>query len=155
MPCWPRFVSPDVVGGAFRFKIRDPFPGRWLVESTTNLRSRLWQMPYGDQALFVRRWAFDELGGFPDLPIMEDYEFVRRLRTLGQLALLEAPVLTSGSPLATPRLPAHHADQQARHPRLSLRRVAGQAGGAVSRAESAPDKRIWQRPCNQVQEHRI
>ncbi len=86
---------PDVVGGAFRFKIRDPFPGRWLVESTTNLRSRLWRMPYGDQALFIRRWAFDELGGFPDLPIMEDYEFVRRLRRLGKLALLEASVLTS------------------------------------------------------------
>ena len=86
---------PDVVGGAFRFKIADPFPGRWLVESTTNLRSRLWRMPYGDQALFVRRCAFEELGGFPDLPIMEDYEFVRRLRRLGKLALLDTAVLTS------------------------------------------------------------
>ena len=87
---------PEVVGGAFRFRIRDRFPGRWLVESTTNLRSRLWRMPYGDQALFVRRWAFNALGGFPDLAIMEDYEFVRRLRRLGKLALMEAPVLTSG-----------------------------------------------------------
>jgi rSAM/selenodomain-associated transferase 2/rSAM/selenodomain-associated transferase 1 len=86
---------PDVVGGAFRFRLRDPFRGRWLVEGTTNLRSRLWRMPYGDQALFVRRWIFDELGGFSDLPIMEDYEFVRRLRRIGKLALLEAPVLTS------------------------------------------------------------
>jgi rSAM/selenodomain-associated transferase 2/rSAM/selenodomain-associated transferase 1 len=88
--------QPDIVGGAFRFKIRDPFRGRWLIERTTNLRSRLWRMPYGDQALFVRRWAFDELGGFPDLPIMEDYEFVRRLRRLGRLAHLDAAVLTSG-----------------------------------------------------------
>lgn len=87
---------PDVVGGAFRFRITDPFPGRWLVESTTNLRSRLWRMPYGDQALFVRRWAFDELGGFPELPIMEDYEFVRRLRRLGRLALLNEAAVTSG-----------------------------------------------------------
>lgn len=87
---------PDVVGGAFRFRIDDPFPGRWLVESTTNLRSRLWQMPYGDQALFVRRSAFEELGGFPDLPIMEDYEFVRRLKRVGRLALLNETVLTSG-----------------------------------------------------------
>lgn len=86
----------DVVGGAFRFKIGNSFPGRWLVESTTNLRSRLWRMPYGDQALFVRRWAFDELGGFPDLPIMEDYEFVRRLRRLGRLVLLNEAVITSG-----------------------------------------------------------
>lgn len=87
---------PEVVGGAFRFRIADPFPGRWLVESTTNLRSRLWQMPYGDQALFVRRCAFEELGGFPELPIMEDYEFVRRLRRLGRVALLNEAVLTSG-----------------------------------------------------------
>lgn len=88
--------SPDIVGGAFRFRIADPFPGRRLVESTTNLRSRLWRMPYGDQALFVRRWAFDELGGFPELPIMEDYEFVRRLRHLGRLAILNEAALTSG-----------------------------------------------------------
>ena len=88
--------QPEVVGGAFRFKVRDRFPGRWFVESTTDLRTRFWQMPYGDQALFVRRWVFDAVGGFPDLPIMEDYEFVRRLRRLGKLALLDAPALTSG-----------------------------------------------------------
>ncbi len=87
---------PDVVGGAFRFGITDAFPGRRLVESTTNLRSRFWRMPYGDQALFVRRWAFDALGGFPELHIMEDYEFVRRLRRLGRLTLLNEAVLTSG-----------------------------------------------------------
>ncbi len=90
------FRAPKVVGGAFRFAIADPFPGRWLLQASTNLRSRLWGMPYGDQALFVRRWAFAELGGFPELPIMEDYEFVRRLRHLGDLALLDAAVLTSG-----------------------------------------------------------
>ena len=87
---------PDVVGGAFRFRIADPFPGRRLVEYAANVRSHLWRMPYGDQALFVRRWAFDELGGFPELPIMEDYEFVRRLGRLGRLALLNETVLTSG-----------------------------------------------------------
>jgi rSAM/selenodomain-associated transferase 2 len=87
---------PGVVAGAFSFKIRDSFPGRRLVENATNLRSRFWRMPYGDQALFVRHWAFAEAGGFPDLPMMEDYEFVRRVRRLGDLAVLDAPVLTSG-----------------------------------------------------------
>lgn len=87
--------QPDIVGGAFRFRITEPVPGRRLVESSTNLRSRFLRMPYGDQALFVRRWAFDDLGGFPELPIMEDYEFVRRLRRLGRLALLNEAVLTS------------------------------------------------------------
>ncbi len=88
--------QPAVVGGAFGFRIRDAFPGRWLVEWTTRLRSRLLRAPYGDQALFVRRWVFEHLGGFPDLPLMEDYEFVRRLRRLGRITLLDAPVLTSG-----------------------------------------------------------
>ena len=88
--------SPDVVGGAFRFAIADPFPGRRLVEATTNMRSRLWRLPYGDQALFVRRRAFDAMGGFPELSIMEDFEFVRRLRRLGSIALLNEIVRTSG-----------------------------------------------------------
>jgi hypothetical protein len=93
---WTALRRPDTVGGAFQFKIRERFPGRWLVETSTNLRSRLWRMPYGDQALFVRRRVFDELGGFPDMPIMEDYEFVRRLRRSGKVAFLDAAVLTSG-----------------------------------------------------------
>jgi len=87
---------PDTVGGAFRFAIRDRFPARQMVEIMANLRSRLFRMPYGDQALFVRRWAFEKLGGFPEIDIMEDYEFVRRLRDLGRLQMLQAPALTSG-----------------------------------------------------------
>jgi len=87
---------PDAVGGAFRFAIRDKFPTRWLVQAMTNLRSRVLRFPYGDQALFVRRWAFEKLGGFPDFPIMEDYEFVRLLRRLGRLSILNLPALTSG-----------------------------------------------------------
>jgi rSAM/selenodomain-associated transferase 2/rSAM/selenodomain-associated transferase 1 len=87
---------PNVVGGAFRFRLADPFPGRWLIENATNLRARIWRMPYGDQALFVRRWAFEMLGGFPELPIMEDFELVRRLGRLGCIELLDDPALTSG-----------------------------------------------------------
>jgi rSAM/selenodomain-associated transferase 2/rSAM/selenodomain-associated transferase 1 len=90
------FRRPDVVGGAFRFAVRDQFPNRWLIEALTNVRSRLLRFPYGDQSLFVRRWAFEKLGGFPDFQIMEDYEFVRRLRRLGRLSILSLPALTSG-----------------------------------------------------------
>jgi rSAM/selenodomain-associated transferase 2/rSAM/selenodomain-associated transferase 1 len=88
--------QPDVVGGAFRFAIRDKFPNRWLIQGTTNARSRFLRFPYGDQGLFVRRQVFERLGGFPDLQIMEDYEFVRRLRRLGRLSILDMPALTSG-----------------------------------------------------------
>jgi hypothetical protein len=53
-------------------------------------------MPYGDQAIFLKRSVFAELGGFPDLPIMEDFELIRRLKRLGQIAIVSPPVLTSG-----------------------------------------------------------
>ncbi len=88
--------QPGVAGGAFKFAIADDFPGRWLVESTTNWRARRWQMPYGDQGLFLRREIFTQLGGFREIPIMEDYEFVRRLRRLGRIAIAPSPAVTSG-----------------------------------------------------------
>jgi hypothetical protein len=44
-------------------------------------------MPYGDQALFLSRSAFLEMGGFAALPIMEDFEAVARLRRRGRIAL--------------------------------------------------------------------
>ena len=89
-------AQPGVSAGAFRFAIRDAFPGRNLVEWATNLRSRWRQMPYGDQALFVRRSLFEELGGYADLPLLEDYELVRRLRRCGRVAIVPAAALTSG-----------------------------------------------------------
>ena len=67
---------PEVSAGAFRFEIDGSLPGKSLVEWGTNLRSRWLQMPYGDQGLFLRRSLFEQLGGFADMPIMEDYEFV-------------------------------------------------------------------------------
>ncbi len=88
--------QPRVAAGAFRFRIGAEFPGRRLVERATNLRSRWLGMPYGDQALFLRRSLFEEMGGFSDLPIMEDYEFVRRLRRHGRVAIADAEAVTSG-----------------------------------------------------------
>ena len=52
-------------------------------------------MPYGDQAIFLRAKVFDEIGGFPDLVIMEDFELMRRLQKLGSIAIIEQPVITS------------------------------------------------------------
>jgi len=87
---------PGTVGGAFSFRIREPFAGRSLIEWFTNARSRLWQMPFGDQGLFIRRWTFEYLGGFPDIALMEDYEMVRRLRRLGKVVTLSQDARTSG-----------------------------------------------------------
>jgi rSAM/selenodomain-associated transferase 2 len=98
---WPQVVSgilrgPAVAAGAFRFRVADDFGGKWIVEATTNLRSRWFQLPYGDQALFLQRSLFEELGGFADLPILEDYELVRRLRARGRVITASESALTSG-----------------------------------------------------------
>ena len=67
-----------------------------IVETLMNLRSRLTGIATGDQAIFVRRDAFDRIGGFPDQPLMEDVEISRRLRAIGRPACLRARVVTSG-----------------------------------------------------------
>jgi hypothetical protein len=60
-----------------------------------NFRSSVRQMPYGDQAIFVRANALREAGGFPDLPVMEDYVLIRRLRRIGRIEIVPATVVTS------------------------------------------------------------
>jgi hypothetical protein len=85
----------DVAAGAFRLRIDSSRRAFRLIEWAVNLRSRYGQMPYGDQAIFVRADTFRGSGGFPELPIMEDFEFMRRLRKLGRIALLPVSATTS------------------------------------------------------------
>ncbi len=83
------------VGGAFRLQLDSVHPlARW-VEWGVRWRSDYGRLPYGDQALFVRRDIFEQLGGFCDQPIMEDYEFIRRLRRAGRIAMSRQVVRTS------------------------------------------------------------
>ena len=88
--------TPGVAGGAFRFRIAEDFCGRSIVEWATGARSRWLQRPYGDQGLFLVRTLFEEMGGFADLPIMEDYEFVTRMRRRGRIVTVGEAALTSG-----------------------------------------------------------
>jgi rSAM/selenodomain-associated transferase 2 len=84
------------VAGAFELRIDAQLRGLRLVERMVNMRSRFLSMPYGDQAIFLKAAVFHEIGGFPDLPIMEDFELMRRLKRLGGIMIVPAPVLTSG-----------------------------------------------------------
>ena len=87
--------DPVVVAGRFDVRLDNP---RWpfrLIASLMNLRSRLSGISTGDQALFVRREVFAALGGFPDIPLMEDVELTRRLKRRGRLAALRLRVVTS------------------------------------------------------------
>jgi rSAM/selenodomain-associated transferase 2/rSAM/selenodomain-associated transferase 1 len=81
--------------GAFSLGIDSDVRGLRFIERVANWRSRFFQMPYGDQALFVCRNLFNEVGGFPDFPIMEDFELIRRLRRTGKITILPESVRTS------------------------------------------------------------
>jgi hypothetical protein len=52
-------------------------------------------MPYGDQAIFLTKDVFQQVGNFPQIPIMEDFELMRKLKSLGKIYLLPTPVITS------------------------------------------------------------
>ena len=60
-----------------------------------NWRSRLSGISTGDQGLFVRRAVFEALGGYPDIPLMEDIELTRRLKRRGRVGALRERVITS------------------------------------------------------------
>ncbi len=83
------------VGGGFRVRFDSDRPIYRLGSAIVNLRTRLSRSPLGDQAQFTDRAAFDALGGYPDWPILEDLEFMRRLKRRGRIAILEPPVATS------------------------------------------------------------
>jgi hypothetical protein len=82
--------------GAFRFRTDAPGPLMKLIERVTNLRSLYLNLPYGDQGLFMLRNEFESAGGFPDVPIAEDFLLVRRLAKQEPVRLAEGYVTTSG-----------------------------------------------------------
>lgn len=87
--------QPKTVAGAFALRIDASLWSLRLVEWGVNWRSRILQMPYGDQAIFLTKEVFHQIGNFPELPIMEDFELMRRLKSLGKITLIPVPVITS------------------------------------------------------------
>lgn len=81
--------------GAFRFKADLDRPLMRVIEFTTNLRARILRLPYGDQALFMRKPLFLAAGGFPEMPIAEDLFFVRLVSKQGRIAIAPAHAVTS------------------------------------------------------------
>jgi rSAM/selenodomain-associated transferase 2 len=88
-------TDPSVVGGRFDVRFDNPALVFRLIAALMNARSRLSGICTGDQAMFVRRSVFEALGGYPDLPLMEDVELSRRLKRLGRLACLRLRVTTA------------------------------------------------------------
>lgn len=86
---------PGVVGGGFRVKFDDNSFIFKLIALGSNLRAMFTKIFFGDQGIFVRRDTYLEIGGFPDIPIMEEWGFCQKLKTKGRLVQLPAAVLTS------------------------------------------------------------
>lgn len=87
--------EPACPGGRFDLRFDRDSPLGRLVACMINLRSRLSGIATGDQAIFVRRSVFEQLGGFAPIPLMEDIELTRRLKRRGPVACLRAQVTTS------------------------------------------------------------
>ena len=88
-------LSDIVAGGWFRFALDDAAWQARVIEQLVAWRVRCLRLPYGDQGLFVRRRVFEQLGGFHELPLLEDVEFVRRLVRAGRVVELPLALGTS------------------------------------------------------------
>jgi len=89
------FADPTTAGGAFRLRFEGAGWRLRVIELGAALRARLAGLPYGDQALFVRRRILKEAGGIAPVPIFEDLDLVRLIRRNGRLVLLPERALTS------------------------------------------------------------
>jgi rSAM/selenodomain-associated transferase 2 len=95
--------DPAVVGGAFRVRLAPSSGAGWYVRATLAITGRMIgargavsRSYSGDQAIFVRAEAFRAVGGYPEIPLMEDVELSRRMRRAGKTVLLPLRVETSG-----------------------------------------------------------
>jgi len=88
-------ADPGCVGGRFDIRLDSAHPLLRVVGRMISLRSRLTRVATGDQAIFVRRAVFERLGGFPEIPIMEDVAFCRALKKEGRIACLRSRVVSS------------------------------------------------------------
>lgn len=87
--------TPGAVWGRFDVRLSGRRPVFRRIERAINRRSRWSGIATGDQAIFVRRGTFEELGGYPDIPLMEDVALSRALRRLARPCCLPGPVITS------------------------------------------------------------
>ena len=87
--------QPGVSAGAFQLSIDGHGFGLRVIEWLANCRSKVLQMPYGDQGIFVSTDTFFSVGSFPPQPIMEDFELMRKLKKKGTVKILSLHATTS------------------------------------------------------------
>ena len=84
-----------IAAGAFQLAINAHGMSYRIIEYSANLRSRLLQLPYGDQALFMKKDTYFAANGFPDQPILEELALISRLKKLGRIIIAPAYATTS------------------------------------------------------------
>jgi rSAM/selenodomain-associated transferase 2 len=88
--------DPGLAGGAFDLSLDDRSFAFRLIGRTASRRSRLTRLPFGDQAIFLRSSVFKSQGGFPEIPLFEDVDLMRRLKSAGlSIGFIDEPVVTS------------------------------------------------------------
>jgi hypothetical protein len=88
--------KPQVVCGAFGLHIDQPGLAASTIEFFTNIRAKLFSMPYGDQAIFMYKSLFNSVNGYRDVFFLEDVLLVKALKTRGKIAISDQKVSTSG-----------------------------------------------------------
>lgn len=78
----------NIMSGAFKLGIASPKPIYRWIETLVSIRSRITRIPYGDQAIFIKKQFFQDIGGFTNIPIMEDADLMRRIRKKGKRIIL-------------------------------------------------------------------
>ncbi|GBE03246.1 PGL/p-HBAD biosynthesis glycosyltransferase/MT3031 [bacterium BMS3Abin09] len=84
-----------IAAGGFRLSINDPGLRFRVIETAANLRSRIAELLYGDQGIFVKKETFNKVGGYANIPLMEDIEISGKLKRTGRLALTGPPIKVS------------------------------------------------------------
>ncbi len=79
---------------AFRLSFADAGPAARRAMQLARLRAQVMKLPYGDQGLLISRYLYDAIGGYPDIPAMEDVEIIRRIGRR-RLTLLETEIVSS------------------------------------------------------------
>ncbi|MFC1616980.1 TIGR04283 family arsenosugar biosynthesis glycosyltransferase [Candidatus Margulisiibacteriota bacterium] len=88
--------KPEIVAGAFTLSFGPMNSALRLLAFCANLRVRITRIPFGDQGIFIKKSYFNKLGGYKDIPLMEDLELMKRIRRNNKkIVILKEKVITS------------------------------------------------------------
>lgn len=85
----------DKIGGCFHLEIASQDKLLKLISWTSNLRAKYLNLIFGDQGIFIRKDYFNKIGGFPEIELMEDWEFSKKMAACGKLLYLDKKIFTS------------------------------------------------------------